>query len=146
MFADFYARTYPASKRLAYLLTGSLAAADDVTQDAYAAVYPRFAGLERPDRYLRTVVVNGCRRMWRRRRFERDHLAQLASDHVELPPQTAELLSGVRRLAHRQQVVLVLRYWARLTEAEIAETLGCPTGTVKTLHHRAIARLREEFS
>lgn len=145
-FEAFYEVQYATTKRLAYLLTGSVAGAEDVTQDAFVAVYARFGDLTHPDRYLRTVTVNGCRRVWRRRARERSRLPDLIVDEVGLPPETIELLSGVRNLPSRQQTVLVLRYWARMTEAEVAATLRCPIGTVKTLHRRALAALRREFS
>jgi len=145
-FARFYEAHYASTKRLAYLLTDSLAASEDVTQEEFVSVYPRYAGLERPGGYLRTVTVNLCRRAWRRQAGERSRFALLKSTDIVMPSETAELLSGVRQLPSRQQAVLVLRYWARMSEAEIAATLECPAGTVKTLHHRAIANLRKEFS
>jgi len=145
-FAHFYSTHYASTKRLAYLLTGSIPGAEDVTHEAFAAVYPRFAGLGQPSAYLRTVTVNLCRRLWRRRATERARLARLGVDDVVMPSETAELLSGVRSLPPRQQEVLVLRYWARMSDAEIATTLRRPIGTVKSLHHRAIANLRKEFS
>lgn len=144
-FASFYAEQYAATKRLAHILAGSNAAAEDIAHEAFAAVLPRFGGIEKPTAYLRTVTVNLCRRHLRRRAGEQARLAKVGVDDVVLPAETAELLSGVRRLPFRQQSVLVLRYWARLPEAEIAATLGCPVGTVKSLHHRAIAALRKEF-
>ena len=56
-----------------------------------------------------------------------------------------ELLDALRRLSYRQRSVIVLRYWLDLSEAEIAETLGCRPGTVKSLHTRAIEHLRKEM-
>lgn len=145
-FSCFYAAHYAPTKRLAYLLTGSVSSAEDATHDAFTAVYPRFADLEQPSAYLRTVTVNLCRRLWRRRAAERSRLARLGIDDIVMPSEAAELLSGIRHLPHRQQEVVVLRYWARMTDSEIASTLDCPVGTVKSLHHRAIANLRREFS
>lgn len=145
-FEDFYRSNYASTKRLAHLLTGSTARAEDLTHEAFAALYPRFEALERPAAYLRTTTVNLCRRWQRRHIGERDRFALLATDDIVLPSETAELLGAVGSLPFRQQVVLVLRYWARLSETEIATTLNCPPGTVKSLHHRAIATLRKDLS
>lgn len=145
-FAAFYEAHYGPTKRLAYLLSGLLASAEDVAHDAFTAVYPRFADLDYPVRYLRTVTVNLCRRDWRRRSGERARLELLAVDGISPPPESIGLLSAVRTLTSRQQAVLVLRYWVRLSEAEVAAILECPIGTVKTLHRRALAILRKEFA
>jgi RNA polymerase sigma factor (sigma-70 family) len=55
------------------------------------------------------------------------------------------LWSAVRRLPARQRAVLVLRYHEDLPEAEVARLLGLPLGTVKSLAHRGLARLRGEL-
>jgi RNA polymerase sigma factor (sigma-70 family) len=55
------------------------------------------------------------------------------------------LWSAVRRLPPRQRAVLVLRYHEDLPEAEVARLLGLPLGTVKSLAHRGLARLRDEL-
>ena len=54
------------------------------------------------------------------------------------------LLDAVRRLPHRQRSAVVLRFEMQLTDAEIAESLRMPIGTVKSTLHRALARLRTE--
>ena len=56
------------------------------------------------------------------------------------------MIDAVRRLPARQRAAVVLRYELQLTDAEIAETLKVPIGTVKSTLHRAIARLREEVT
>lgn len=145
-FEVFYREQYPSTKRLAHLLTGSQAVAEDLTQDVFAAVFPRYEQLERPVSYLRAVTVNRCRRHHRRAIGERSRLRRIGVDDVLVPAETAELLSGLRRLPFGQQAVLVLRYWGGLTEAEVAEALGRPIGTVKSWHHRALDALRKEFA
>ncbi len=53
------------------------------------------------------------------------------------------LIGSLRQLPARQRAVIVLRYWEQLTEAEIAQVLGCSDGTVKTTASRGIKRMRE---
>jgi RNA polymerase sigma-70 factor (sigma-E family) len=143
-FEDFYRREYPRAVRLAFLLTRSGAAAEDVVQEAFAAAHRRFAGIESPTSYLRASVVNGCRR-WHRTaaRDERRLRRSLPIDTVT-EPVSGDLLDAVAALPYRQRAVIVLRYWADCSEQDIARALGCRPGTVKSLASRALTRLREE--
>lgn len=60
--------------------------------------------------------------------------------------ETDDMAEVIARLPYRQRAVLVLRYWLDLSEADIAERLGCRAGTVKSLHSRALTRIRSEIS
>lgn len=142
-FADFYRREYPAAVRLAGLLTRSGAAADDVVQDAMATVYARYEDLDNPGGYLRVTVVNACRR-WHRSNERESRRLRLVGMAEPAVPEIEVMTDALARLPHRQRSVLVLRYWAGLSEREIAETLGCRPGTVKSLASRALATLRKE--
>jgi RNA polymerase sigma factor (sigma-70 family) len=53
------------------------------------------------------------------------------------------LLAALHELPPRQRAVIVLRYWEDLTDAQIAATLGCSPGTVRSQLSRALAKLRE---
>jgi DNA-directed RNA polymerase specialized sigma24 family protein len=82
-FAEFYRREQPGAMRLVWLLTHSADVCDDIVQDAFTAVYRRFASLEKPGAYLRTTLVNGVRqrsrsttREQRRLRISSKHLAR----------------------------------------------------------------------
>jgi RNA polymerase sigma-70 factor (sigma-E family) len=143
-FAAFYRAQYPRSVRLAYLLTRSTAAAEDLAQEAFTAVHRRFGALDAPEAYLRTSVVNACRR-WHRSR-EREHRRLVRAVPVDATTETSsgELLDAVAALPYRYRAVIVLRYWADCSEREIADALGCRPGTVKSLASRALAQLREE--
>jgi RNA polymerase sigma factor (sigma-70 family) len=143
-FDEFYRAEYPGMVRLAWLLTHSAGACEDLTQDAFAAVYRRFDDLEHPVRYLHAALVNRCKSWRRDEMFRWRRVLRLREEHCELPLPDPGLIRAVKKLSYRQQVVIFARYWADWPEAEIAEVLGCPPGTVKSLASRALARLREE--
>lgn len=140
-FEDLYQVQYAPMVRVAHLLVDTVEQAEEVVQDAFAAVYLRWSRLDNPGAYLRVCVLNGARRQLRKRRLMRRHVpdpaesGDLGFNHV---------LDAVRRLPARQRDVVVLRYELQLSEADIASTLGIPPGTVKSTLHRALARLREE--
>lgn len=143
-FETFYEQEYPGTMRLAFLLTRSNEAAEDLTQEAFAAIYHRHASLESPGGYLRVTVVNLCNR-WHRtnsRRERRLRLVHNADRHGG--PEPEYLRDALESLPFRQRAVLVLRYWSGLSEAEIAEVLDCRPGTVKSLASRGLAQLRKE--
>lgn len=145
-FERFFAEEYAATVRLAHLLTGSNAHAEDLAQDAFARVLPHLADLGNPAAYLRTATVNVCRTWHRSRGREQDRFRRHgASPDVAISAASAELLDTIRRLPYRQQAVLVLRYWLDLSEADIALTLDCRPGTVKSLHSRALDAIRKDL-
>ncbi|WP_436788392.1 RNA polymerase sigma factor [Yinghuangia sp. YIM S10712] len=137
--------------RLAALLTDDTETAQDVVQDAFAAAYkrhgPTLAGLDDPLRYLRRSVVNGARSVLRRRRTARawvpPHVPPSPSpeDDAIRAEEDQQLRVAIDNLRPRQREVLVLRYYAGLTEAEIARTLGMAQGTVKSTANRALKSL-----
>ncbi len=139
--------------RLAVLLVDDRATAEDVVQDAFAALYKRHG--ERLDEvdnalaYLRTAVVNAARSVLRRRRTARDYTppyetdAPSAEEHVVLDEEHREVLAALGRLTARRREVLVLRYWGELTEAQIAATLGISRGSVKSIASRALDSLEK---
>lgn len=129
--------------RLARLLVDDLETAEDVVQDAFAALHRRWGSVSTPDAalgYLRTSVVNGSRSVLRRRRTLRANpwpdatgwRGDDADARVLLEEEHREVLVALRKLPGRQREVIVLRYWAELTEAEIATTLGISVGAVKS--------------
>lgn len=142
-FEALYERQFRPMVRLAYTLVDTRQQAEEVVQDAFAAVYERFHRVEKPEAYLRVSVLNGCRRVLRRRMLSRrqpvppSEDGQLGASHV---------VDAIRRLPHKQRSMVVLRYDLQLTDREIADTLGVPIGTVKSTIHRALAELRKELS
>jgi len=143
-FSAFYRREYDPAVRLAWLLTGSRPVAEDVAQDAMAAVCRGFERIELPSAYLRRAVVNTARSWHRDERREQERPSLLAREPRAVDAGDAELLEAIARLPYRQRVVIVARYWGGWSEAEIANSLGCRPGTVKSLASRALNRLRCE--
>ncbi len=139
-FEDFYRAQHEPMLRLAFLLTQSRAVAEDLVHDAFLRVQPRFDTLATPVAYLRRAVTNACYSYHRHRRVaERAPIDPPTS----VDPEHDEMWDALARLAPRRRAVLVLRYYADLSEAETAAALGCRPGTVKSMTHRAIEDLRK---
>lgn len=132
----------PASVRLATALTGDLAAAEEIVQDAFVELSHRWDELDNPEGYLRTVVVNRCRSHLRRLGVARRHEAGRVRLTVDAP-ELDELWLVLSRLPARRRAALVLRYYEDLPIAEIARLLDCRPGTVSSLLHRGLADLRK---
>lgn len=148
---DLYDRHWVGLVRLAGLLLGSTDAAEEVVQDAYVAIFrriDRFADAGDAYGYLRTSVVNGCRSVHRHRAVvhRKPVLADVAPalpDEIAVRHEADEhVMTALRTLPPRQQEVLVLRYYADASEAEIADTLGISRGAVKSHAHRGMNALR----
>jgi RNA polymerase sigma-70 factor (sigma-E family) len=140
--------------RLAILLVGDRASAEDVVQDAFAGLYAALPRLRDPAKtvpYLRAAVINGCRSVLRARR---------RALHRVLPPDPPvwsaeaaaidgedrrELLAAVARLPRRAREVLALRYYSDLSDAEIGAALGISRGTVSSTASRALAALARDL-
>ena len=144
--------------RLAVLMTGDRASAEDIVQDVFTRLCARG---QLPDpggalAYVRAAVLNGCRSALRRRavarRFggARDALAanvteRSAESEALLAEDRRLVLAAVAGLSRRRREVLVLRYWLGLPEAEIAAVLGISAGTVKSTAARGIAALARQL-
>jgi RNA polymerase sigma-70 factor (sigma-E family) len=134
--------------RVARLLTGDPHRAEELLQDCLVKLYPRWRRVTRggdPHAYLRRMLVNGNVSRWRRARRERLVAEPPDSEDVRASPGDPD--EGLRRalmlLSRQQRAVVVLRYYADLTEKDVAAALGCSVGTIKIHHFRAMARLRE---
>lgn len=145
-FTRFYREAYPGAVRLAWLLTHDHDAAEDVVQDAFVRLRPRFATVDHRTAYLRTVIVNGCRDRARSAgRADAGLQRMRLVAEVSSSDQPPELLDAVARLPYKQRAVLVLRYWADMPEAELADIVGVRPATVRSITARALARLRKEL-
>ncbi len=136
--------------RLARLLVDDRETAEDVVQDAFAQLHRRWGTLRDRDKalfYLRASVANGARNRLRSRRAARLRtvLAVVPEPSTETTVLEHEehrsVVAALSGLPWRQRQVLVLRYYADLTEAEIALALGISTGAVKSHASRGIAAI-----
>jgi RNA polymerase sigma factor (sigma-70 family) len=137
--------------RLALIMVGDLATAEDVVQDVFERLYrrsPRLNQLESGLAYARSSVLNACRSVHRRSAVARKHAPQLAaassgtsSDSLAPLADRSELAQGLRTLPRRQREVLVLRYYLDLDVAEIAATLRITPSAVRSTSARGLAAL-----
>lgn len=153
---ELYLRHADAAVRLAYLLTGDAALAEDLVQDAFVRVAGRLARLRDPgafDAYLRRTVVNLARSHLRRRKVERLYLQRARSEaRPEASALTGSSLedreplwSALTRLSERQRSAIVLRFYEDLSEDQVADILKCRPGTVKSLVSRGLQAMRDEI-
>ncbi len=130
--------------RVATMLLGNRAEAEEVVQEAFAALAPRWHGIDVPAAYLRRSVVNGATGVLRRRRTAAAH--PVDPPPPEAPDQLVELRDVLLALPERQRAVLVLRYVEGVGDDDIAEALGCRRATVRSLAARGLAAIREELT
>jgi RNA polymerase sigma-70 factor (sigma-E family) len=152
--AELYRTQWMGLVRLAALLTRDASVAEEIVQDAFVALHRRWGRIadhRAAHAYLRTSVVNGSRSALRHRGVtERRRPLPAAEpagpeEHAVRASEDAVVLAALRRLSRRQQEVLVLRYYADASEAEIAAILGMSRGAVKSHAHRGLAALRKEL-
>jgi RNA polymerase sigma-70 factor (sigma-E family) len=137
-----------------YLITLDLPEAEDLVQECLlrtAKRWPRVRGMAHPGAYARRVLVNlaldgSNRRSRRASELEPVLVGQLGTDSTNgtaaLDTRT-DLFAVLSTLPPRQRIVLVLRYFEDLSEAQVAQALGCSLGTVKSTTSRGLAQLRE---
>ncbi|WDZ85063.1 SigE family RNA polymerase sigma factor [Micromonospora cathayae] len=151
-YTEYVTARLPALHRLAYALCGNADEADDLVQEAVTRLYQRWARVsraERVDAYVRTVVVrlfiDGRRRGWWR--------VRLSAAPPDPPPVPADpgvedrtvLRTALGRVPPRQRAVLVLRFLHDLPVEEVAEILGCSSGTVKSQTAHGLAAMRRQL-
>lgn len=153
-FRAFVAGRSAALLWFAHLLTGDRADAEDVVQTALArtaAGWHRLRRTDNPEGYVRRAIVNTHLNAVRRRSWRERPAAELPEPAPTAPSAEEELderdamWRTLATLPPRQRAVLVLRYYEDLSEADIAEVLGCSRGTVKSQAAKAMAHLRAIF-
>jgi RNA polymerase sigma-70 factor (sigma-E family) len=130
-------------------MLGDKAAAEDVVQEAFCGLYRNWARLSDQAAalpYLRASVLNGCRSAIRRRKLRASKmLYEPAAASAESLALTGEehrsVLAALRTLPARQREVLIMRFYARASDQEIAAVMGISAGTVRSTSHRALAAL-----
>lgn len=137
--------------RLAVLLVHDRQAAEDLVQDTLLKVYLAWPRIDRPTAfaYARRTMVNLSTDRWRRRRHE-----PVVGHEADREPSTSaqgayagveardEVVRQLAQLSTRERTMVVLRYYADMSEAEVAREMGVSTGTVKSTCSRALSRLR----
>ncbi|AVT29228.1 MULTISPECIES: SigE family RNA polymerase sigma factor [unclassified Plantactinospora] len=146
-FREFVETRYMDLLRVAYHLTGSAPEAEDLVQTALVKAMRRWRRIDEPMAYLRRAIANQHITVWRRHRAVEVLTAILPDrpgrDVADRVVEHQALREAMRDLPRRTRAVIVLRYVADLPEAEVARTLGCSVGSVKSRASRGLARLRE---
>ncbi|MFC6016310.1 SigE family RNA polymerase sigma factor [Plantactinospora solaniradicis] len=148
-FAEFVRARYRALVRHGVQLTGDHGHGEDLTQEALVKTYRAWRRLHPggdAEAYTRKVMVRAAWRIGRqrwRREIPTDALPDGRADDPYEPRDLARLVRAtLRALPAQQRVVLLLRFWAGLTEQEVSTVLDCRVGTVKSRGHRAFTALR----
>ncbi|HEY0938448.1 MAG TPA: SigE family RNA polymerase sigma factor [Trebonia sp.] len=148
---EIYLGHYNSLVRLALLLVRDLQTAEEVVQDAFEAMHlawRRLRDSEKALAYLRQTVVNKSRSVLRHRKVVDLHQPKAAPDEPSAEHAALALLdrsaviSALSRLPVRQREAIVLRYYADLSEADIAQAMGISRGAVKSHTARAMAALK----
>jgi RNA polymerase sigma-70 factor (sigma-E family) len=150
-FNEFAYSRWPRLVRLAYGITGDRGFAEDLAQTALASAYASWSRVRKaddPDAYLRRILLNAYRGGFRKRRVTEELTGSLPEPGVGVPDPAgshsdrAAIVAALATLPRRQREIVVLRYWLDLTELQVAATLGCSVGNVKSQAARALAKLR----
>jgi RNA polymerase sigma-70 factor (sigma-E family) len=153
-FEDFARRELPRLLRYAVMLTGDSHLAQDLVQDVMVKVHAKWrsvAAAEHPHLYVKTMITRAFI-SWRRRWAVRNVLpaeelvGEPVGDHATSIAEHDDVWQRLATLPRQQRAVLVLRFYERLTDPEIADVLGCSPGTVRGYASRAIAALRLDMA
>jgi RNA polymerase sigma-70 factor (sigma-E family) len=137
--------------RLAYLMAGDKATAEDIVAEAFARSWTpwRDGTVDELGPYVRRIVVNLCLQGQRRRFLERRALERFRArpettwdDSGDVAAHLIDLRRALQSLSIEHRAVVVLRFFADLSEQETAAVLRLPIGTVKSRTSRAIKALR----
>jgi RNA polymerase sigma-70 factor (ECF subfamily) len=152
-FESFYRRERSRMVGLAFVLSGSRWAAEDLAQEAFIAAYRHWSdvgSLDQPAAWVRKVIANHSYSLLRRVKAEARAVGRATvtgrwAPMPELPPASVEVWAEVRRLPRRQAETVALYYIAGLTMPEIANALGCSKHTVNTHLRRAREALAQRL-
>jgi RNA polymerase sigma factor (sigma-70 family) len=140
---EVFHNEWPSLWRLAFVLTNDRRLAEDLAQEAFTRWYERRESVDNPAAFLRTVVTNLAHGALRRRSIVARWSHLVSPRESGVSDETPEVLSDVLALLSvKQRAVIVMRFYERRTEAEIAEILGCKIGTVKSITARSLAVMR----
>jgi RNA polymerase sigma-70 factor (sigma-E family) len=148
---ELYSMYYPSLVRLAAMLVRDTPTAEEVVQDAFIAMHDgwdRLRDTEKALAYMRQAVVNRSRSVLRHRMVVEKNAPKPAPDMPSAEHGAMTLLersaviAALRDLPERQREAIVLRYYADLSEAEIAAAMRISRGAVKSHTSRGMAALR----
>jgi RNA polymerase sigma-70 factor (sigma-E family) len=147
-FDEWVAARGDALYRLAYVLTGNRADAEDVLQDALSRALPRWSRIvqvDDPDAYVRRMVVNAHTSAWRKFRRKESPVAEVRLGETSEPDveEHDRVWRACLALPPDQRVAVVLRYYEHREYAEIADLTGVREGTVRSRVSRGLAGLRD---
>ena len=134
--------------------TGDPRLAEELVQEAFIRLHRSWHRIDRPDAaapYLRSIAFNLARSQFRRLRVsrrlpvERPEQGRSAEDSAVLSEDRREVASALRSLAPRQRECLILRFWAGLSDTEIASTVGISRNSVKTHVRRGLAAIESKL-
>jgi RNA polymerase sigma-70 factor (sigma-E family) len=148
-FESFVRARLPALLRFAYAVCGDPHTAADLVQDALERTGLHWGRIDRTgdaEAYVRRAIINGRTSRWRKLRRESlvDVVPERAPDD-DRHHHDDTLWQLLATLPRRQRAVLVLRYYEDMSEQQIAATLGCAPGTVKSQASKGLAKLRAAY-
>ena len=152
-FADFAAAAWPRLYRSMYAVARDQRDAEDAVQSALAEAQRHWAKVRTagdPLAYTRRIALTALlaerrKPRWRHELASDDIPDQHATETRDLAEQASARLTmvdAIRQLPPRQRAIVVLRYYDDLSEAQIAEALGCRPGTVKSQASAALTTVR----
>lgn len=149
-FAEFFSARFEGARRIAYAMCGSWPDAEEIAQSAFVKLYARWSKIriETVDAYLRTVLTRVFLDTKRRARAREQIVAELPDTIAPAdagPGERLALRAALLAVPPGQRAVLVLRYVADLSVDQVAETLGCSAGTVKSQTARGLTALRAAY-
>ena len=149
-FAEFFSARFDTARRIVYAMCGDWSEAEEIAQSAFVRVYARWTKIELDtvDAYLRTVLTRGFLDTRRRGRAREQTMAEPPDRIVPAEEGTEDrvaLRAALLAVPPGQRTVLVLRFLADLSVDQVAETLGCTSGTVKSQTARGLVALRAAY-
>ena len=150
-FAEFFTSRFDGARRTAHALCGNWLEAEEIAQTAFVSMYARWnkVRIDSADAYLHTVLTRAFLDTKRRGRRRELVMAEPPEQAVTQDTSSVEarpsLLAALQAVPPKQRAVLVLRFIQDLSVEEVADAMGCSTGTVKSQSARGLATLRKAY-
>jgi RNA polymerase sigma factor (sigma-70 family) len=147
-----FRESYPRLVRVAHAIVGSREVGEELVMDVFvkfAARWTAVRDLDAAPTYLRTSLINACRSRLRRHAVERRlrmPAIEAVVDHGDRVVDAYIVWAALQQLAPRQRIAVTLKYFEDLSEREIAEAMGCSTGTVKSQLAKARVTLAKSLA